>query len=91
MALEFDRNCQCRVLGIVEELLGGALSDRGEASQLIDQLVGDRFEVLVRDAFGDDAPFKGLAGQDAPALSALVRCDNRSFAMNRHSAASTAR
>ncbi len=54
-----------RIFGVVKQLLGGALGQRRERPELVDQLVGRGFQVLVGDAFGDDAPFQGLAGLDA--------------------------
>ena len=40
MALEFDRDRQRRILGIVEQLLRGALRQRREGAKLVHQLVG---------------------------------------------------
>src|SRR2546423_9823521 len=40
LALQFDRDRKRRVLGVVEQLLGGALRQRRERAQLVDQYVG---------------------------------------------------
>src|ERR1700738_626933 len=37
MALQFDRDREGGILGIAQELLGGALGERGKAAQLVDQ------------------------------------------------------
>src|SRR5579862_70735 len=58
MAFQFDRNRQRRVLGVVEEFLGGSLRQRQEGAELVDELVGRFFKLGIRNAFGSDAPVK---------------------------------
>src|SRR5579863_1730684 len=65
MAFQFDRGFQVGVLGGVEQRLGGALRERREAAQFVDQSIRRRFELVVRYAFGGDAPVVGLLGRNA--------------------------
>ena len=58
MPFELDRDRERRVLGIVEKLLRGALCERRERKQFVDQSVGRRFELAIGDAFGGDAPIE---------------------------------
>ena len=60
MALELDRDRQRRVLGVVQELLGGSLGQRRERAEFVDKLVGRFLQFGIGHAFGDDAPFLGL-------------------------------
>src|SRR3954470_5696273 len=60
MAFQLDRDRERGVFGVVEQLLGGALRDRGKGEQFGSERIGRRFQAGVRDAFGRDAPFIGL-------------------------------
>src|SRR5581483_8928653 len=65
MTFELDGDRQCRILGVVVQLLRCALRDRREGEELVDQRVGCRFELLVGDAFGGDAPVERLLSGNA--------------------------
>src|SRR5580692_9583981 len=64
MAFELDGGFEIGVFGFVEQRLGGALRQWREAAQLLDQGVGRRFELVIGDAFGGDAPLVGLLGRN---------------------------
>src|ERR1043166_7301825 len=65
MALQLDRDRERAILGVVEELLGGALGERREAAQFVDQRVGRDLELIVGHALGGDAPVARLPAGDA--------------------------
>jgi hypothetical protein len=59
-AFEFDGEGERRVLGVVEELLGGALREGRKGAELVDESGGRGFELGIGHAVGRDAPFIGL-------------------------------
>ena len=65
MPLEFDCDRERRILGIVEQLLGGALSDRRKTAQFVYQRIGSAFEFRIGNAIGCDTPIKGLLTGDS--------------------------
>src|SRR6185437_13828148 len=65
VAFQFDGGFQIGVLGSIEQRLGGALRQRREAAQFVDQSIRRRLELVIRHAFGGDAPVIGLLGWDA--------------------------
>src|SRR5271168_2756226 len=65
MAFEFDRGLEIGVFGLVEQCLCRALRQRREGAQFVDQGIGRRLELVVRDAFGGDAPVISLLGRNA--------------------------
>ena len=59
-----DRERQRAILNVVQEFLGGALGERGEVPQLVDERVGCGFELAVGHTVGGDAPIARLAPGD---------------------------
>ena len=66
MAFQLDRDREGGILGIVKELLGGALGERREAVQLVDQGRSGAFELIVGNGFGGDPPVVRLPAGNAP-------------------------
>ena len=67
LALQLDRQRQIRVLDVVQQLLRGALSQRREPAQLLDEAIGCGFQFGIRSALGGDAPLICLAARERAA------------------------
>jgi len=66
LALQLDCQRQIRFLDVVQQLLRGALRQRREPAQLLDEPIGRGFELGIIDALCGDAPLVGLAAGNAP-------------------------
>ena len=64
-----DAEALRRILGVVQQLLGGALGERREAAHLGHQCGRGFFELVVQHAFRGDAPIAGLTCRDAARAS----------------------
>src|SRR5690606_19287778 len=65
MPLEIDGDGQAGIVGVVEQLLGGALGERRKGDQLFHQRIDSAFEFSVGDHLSGDAPVIGLLPGDA--------------------------